>query len=80
MTKPRRGAMSFLAALSVAIAVAAPAFPQEQHTAELSKVVRLNRAPVNNEILQVTLPKPVVTETCPTASPCWCLNGTSCRQ
>ncbi len=39
-----------------------PAFPQEQHTAELSKVVRLNRAPVSNETLQVTLPRPVVTK------------------
>jgi predicted Zn-dependent peptidase len=35
---------------------------QEQHTAELSKVVRLNRAPVSNEILKVHLPRPVVTK------------------
>ena len=36
--------------------------PQEQHGSELSKVVRLNRAPVNNEILKVRLPRPVVTK------------------
>lgn len=49
-------------ALAAAMVIATPAFPQEQHTAELSKVVRLNRAPVNNEILQVTLPRPLVTK------------------
>lgn len=47
--------------------IAAPAgFAQqgggEQHGAELSKVVRLNRAPVNKEVLKVTLPKPVVSK------------------
>jgi zinc protease len=36
--------------------------PQEQHGSELSKVVRLNRAPVNNEVLKVQLPRPVVTK------------------
>ena len=34
----------------------------EQHTAELSKVVRLYRAPVSNEILKVHLPRPLVTK------------------
>jgi zinc protease len=53
-----RASIFFLAALAVAM----PAFAQEQHAAELSKVVRLNRAPVNNETLQVTLPRPVVTK------------------
>jgi len=57
-----RSSISYLAALAAAIAVAMPAFSQEQHAAELSKVVRLNRAPVSNETLQVTLPRPVVTK------------------
>jgi zinc protease len=35
---------------------------QEQHGSELSKVVRLNRAPVSNEVLKVHLPRPVVTK------------------
>jgi zinc protease len=35
---------------------------QQQHGTSLSKVVRLNRAPVNNETLKVTLPKPVITK------------------
>jgi predicted Zn-dependent peptidase len=35
---------------------------QEQHNTELSKVVRLNRAPVNDEILKVRLPRPAVTK------------------
>jgi predicted Zn-dependent peptidase len=51
-----------LAALTTALAAAVSAFPQEQHAAELSKVVRLNRAPVSNETLQVHLPRPVVTK------------------
>jgi len=62
MTAKYRSVISFLAALAAAMAVAMPAFPQEQHTTELSKVVRLNRAPVSNETLQVTLPRPVVTK------------------
>jgi zinc protease len=62
MTKPCRDSITFWTALTAAISVATPIYPQEQHTAELSQVVRLNRAPVNNEILQVTLPKPVVTK------------------
>ncbi len=57
-----RSSISYLAALAAAMAVAMPAFSQEQHAAELSKVVRLKRAPVSNEILQVTLPRPVVTK------------------
>jgi zinc protease len=62
MTAKYRASISFLVALAAAMAVAMPAFPQDQHAAELSKVVRLNRAPVSNEILQVTLPRPVVTK------------------
>jgi zinc protease len=62
MTAKYRASISFLAALAAAMAVAMPAFSQEQHAAELSKVVRLNRAPVSNEILQVILPRPVVTK------------------
>ena len=62
MTQRCRASITFLTALVAAMAAALPAFPQEQHTVELSKVVRLNRAPVNNEILKVTLPKPVVTK------------------
>ena len=57
-----RASIFFLAALAAAMSVAMPAFAQEQHAAELSKVVRLNRAPVSNETLQVTLPRPVVTK------------------
>ncbi|HEV2175769.1 MAG TPA: pitrilysin family protein [Terriglobia bacterium] len=34
----------------------------EQHEASVSKVVRLNRAPVSKEILKVTLPRPTVTK------------------
>jgi zinc protease len=44
------------------VAMVLPAFPQEQHGSEISKVVRLNRAPVSSEILRVTLPRPVVTK------------------
>jgi len=57
-----RLSISFLVSLTVTLAMVIPAFPQEQHGAELSKVVRLNRAPVSNEILQVKLPRPVVTK------------------
>jgi predicted Zn-dependent peptidase len=63
MTAKYRASISFLVALAATMAVAMPAFPQQQqHAAELSKVVRLHRAPVSNEILQVTLPRPVVTK------------------
>ncbi len=52
--------------LGVSLALAASAFAQgnggEQHGSELSKVVRLNRAPVNKEVLKVTLPKPVISK------------------
>lgn len=47
----------------LAFALAGFAFGQQgggEHSADLSKVVRLNRAPVNKDILKVTLPKPVV--------------------
>jgi zinc protease len=60
MTAKQQSSISFLVALAAAMAVAMPVFPQAEHGAELSKVVRLNRAPVNNETLQVTLPRPVV--------------------
>lgn len=61
---PRTSKMIFRAWLLALAALLAPStFAQqnaaEQHGAELSKVVRLNRAPVNKEILKVTLPKPV---------------------
>ncbi len=53
-------------ALGVSLALTASLFaqgnPGEQHGAELSKVVRLNRAPVNKEVLKVALPKPVVSK------------------
>jgi len=62
MTAKSRFVISFLAILLAALAAALPAFPQAQHGAELSKVTRLNRAPVSNDILQVHLPRPVVTK------------------
>ncbi|MGO8791570.1 MAG: M16 family metallopeptidase [Terriglobia bacterium] len=62
MTEKHQISITFLTALAAVTMAAIPAFPQEQHGAELSKVVRLNRAPVSNETLQVTLPKPVVTK------------------
>lgn len=34
----------------------------QEHGAELSKIVRLNRAPVSNEVLKVTLPRPVISK------------------
>lgn len=48
----------------LALSTAAPCFAQGegQHAAELSKVVRLNRAPVSKEALQIHLPRPVVTK------------------
>jgi predicted Zn-dependent peptidase len=63
MTANYQTSISLLATLA-AMTVATPAFPQQpqQHAAELSKVVRLNRAPVSNETLKVTLPRPVVTK------------------
>lgn len=45
----------------VATILAPAAFAQE-HAASLSKVVRLNRAPVSKEILRVQLPRPVETK------------------
>lgn len=45
--------------LSLATAAAAQG---EQHGAEVSKVVRLNRAPVNKEVLKVKLPRPQVSK------------------
>jgi predicted Zn-dependent peptidase len=62
MAAKNRLSISFLVTLAAAMAAALPVFPQEQHGSELSKVVRLNRAPVSNEILQVHLPRPVVTK------------------
>jgi len=62
----KREFMTFLAlpflAILLAAATAVAQGGQEQHTSELSKVVRLNRAPVSNEILKVHLPRPVVTK------------------
>jgi zinc protease len=62
MTPKYRASNLILTALAAALAVVLPAFSQGQHAAELSKVVRLNRAPVSNETLKVTLPRPVVTK------------------
>jgi predicted Zn-dependent peptidase len=61
MTVKYRNSLWLLASVA-SIALVAPAFAQEQHTADISKLVRLNRAPVSNETLQVTLPRPVVTK------------------
>ena len=46
----------------VGLAVRAQAQGGEQHGASVSKVVRLNRAPVSKEILKVKLPRPVVSK------------------
>lgn len=46
-----------LIAVTALLAMAA-AFGQEQHGASVSKIVRLNRAPVSKEVLRVTLPRP----------------------
>jgi zinc protease len=53
-----------LFSMLVVLLTAAPCFAQGegQHAAELSKVVRLNRAPVSKEALQIHLPRPVVTK------------------
>lgn len=50
-----------LFSMLLALLTAAPCFAQGegQHAAELSKVVRLNRAPVSKEALQIHLPRPV---------------------
>ena len=45
--------------LSVAFAALAAAQPQAQQPQSLAGVVRLNRAPVSNQVLQVKLPRPV---------------------
>ncbi|MGO9275593.1 MAG: M16 family metallopeptidase [Terriglobia bacterium] len=45
-----------------AVRVRAQGGAQEQHGASVSKVVRLNRAPVSKEILQVKLPRPVISK------------------
>jgi len=45
----------------MAMTLSPAAFAQE-HAASISKVVRLNRAPVSKEILRVQLPRPVVTK------------------
>jgi zinc protease len=59
----RKRTLSILIATLVLVGVA-PALAQGggQHGASASKVVRLNRAPVNKEILKVTLPRPVVSK------------------
>lgn len=43
-----------------AIAVIPTCFAQEKISAGASKVVRLNRAPVNKDVLHVQLPRPTV--------------------
>jgi zinc protease len=58
----QKHSVTLLATLLTIMAAAMPALPQEKHDADLSTVVRLNRAPVSNETLQVHLPRPVVTK------------------
>jgi len=58
----RKPVWKVMVALAGLGGVVLPALAQEQHAAELSQVVRLNRAPVSNEVLHVTLPRPVVTK------------------
>lgn len=55
-----RIAISLVAGAALAMALALPA--AAQHGSELSKVVRLNRAPVSNETLEVKLPRPSITK------------------
>ena len=55
-------ALSFLSIMFAGVTALGQQAGQEQHTAQLSKVVRLNRAPVSNETLKVHLPRPVVTK------------------
>lgn len=65
MNTPRRRFSIFFLPTAFALWLAgASAFAQQPqpHGAELSKVVRLNRAPVSNEVLEVHLPRPVVTK------------------
>jgi zinc protease len=52
------GARFTLAALAVAAAFAVPAIHAQDKSTSVSKVERLNRAPVNKEILRVKLPVP----------------------
>jgi zinc protease len=54
--------MTVLMLGGIAARVRAQGGAQEQHGASVSKVVRLNRAPVSKEILQVKLPRPVVSK------------------
>src|SRR5580693_3284334 len=55
----RRMALAALACAILAITGASAAHAQGK-TTEMSKVVRLNRAPVSKEVLRVQLPKPTV--------------------
>lgn len=48
--------------LATSLMASAEGQPQEQHGTSVSKVARLNRAPVSKEILKVRLPRPVVTK------------------
>jgi predicted Zn-dependent peptidase len=43
--------------LPASLAIAGPAFTQDDHSAEASKVERKNRAPVSKDLLKVTLPR-----------------------
>ncbi|HKW87478.1 MAG TPA: pitrilysin family protein [Candidatus Acidoferrales bacterium] len=54
-----RQAFTFLAVVAV-VGLAAIGASAQQKSEPLSKVVRLNRAPVNKEVLKVELPKPAV--------------------
>ena len=64
LSKASRRALPLVLGVSLALtgSMFAQGNPGEQHGSELSKVVRLNRAPVNKEILKITLPKPVVSK------------------
>lgn len=57
----RRTTLSFVVA-TLCVAGSCLAQGEGQHSAELSKVERMNRAPVSKEALQIHLPKPVVTK------------------
>jgi zinc protease len=56
----RLARQSFCAVLLAAVAAGAPAARAQDKSTPASKVERLNRAPVNKEILRVQLPRPTV--------------------
>lgn len=54
--------MTVLTLSGIAVQARAQGGGREQHGSSISKVVRLNRAPVSKEILKVKLPRPVVSK------------------